>query len=1002
MVNERTCPLSYWVVTCLILIQHSQTDDGSPRDSGHRPNALISDLVGLGKGQRYVDAVTYDIIRSMVGAQDSYLQSLLEFTETIPSTTSRRYPCSVFGLSALADAEEFQNLVEDGVVYHNFFANSSLCGKIATIFAIAIPSDIHIPMDTGFLQYRDILPWNWHIYANPEFKINITFLYMYSTMTSQCETLQAMVIDSRDSIDIDHVIGVYCPNFPVMSFYSTQNVVHIALRPAPRNLALFYKSRYLYENYANCSFEYQVHENDFQIQLMLDRAEWQYLTDWHMVTYHYLMGVSYHGMMLGVEKTGLNSSHQIRVPYPTDLVTHRSKWSKAGAAFQSKTIHIHLFHIRAYLGDAVTVSHGRQPCICYSGTKNEITFFDGPPVNFMSIEYSLPLIYTWECEDPLVLTTNSTSRKIMSSVGDMAILVRAGDCPAVNERLGFSIMFEAGKPQADTTHMHNLTLETNHSSITLSLQMEHTFMHLVAVHAPIGSYVQLTVQDIEYHGFFQVGCTLGGLFIATRKERYTLWSYVGSVCSSHKARHFLDTYKDHGMPLGKGAFIVLKQYSRLSSIRAVLTFSVDRCPGLFNFKPYEKEHIDTLLLHYHNEQIVRWKASLRYFQNGTNSYYTWLNTRYTFHMDFGKRSRCFRLNYFALSHLTPQIEVQFQYQPHIYLHLYSTDQTRPVVASVAYYNPDPTVQNLQDCFPNGLRLLADNRNDEPYSYLMNQGDVYSDRIYNAKIKVDVRCLLFGGSFTMRWEQRRNTTTRVCFNEIGAYMYDRYHPVIPQSYCGAVVVHLHGWLNRRLSLQRPLIHDRCCHHEVLIEIPDGDCVRSVNIYQTARHSRLRLGYVVQRWYITKTGRVHLTWRGMCRFMWPYEEPGGSGIESCMDMIVDATTLCHMRLTYRASLTSGDFEGRLPKIETTGNWNRLCLDNAYYSVPTQAGYLSWSDAQDLCRKDNGNLASISTEEEWKLISRNGLIGGNGINTTLLPVAGIRMFYIGYRTGVSYNIC
>ena len=989
--------------TLLCLMQVSCEKAKSSRNS-HSPDDLRTrDLVGMGKSLHYLVAVIYDVVGAMMcgkaGCRDGYLQSLLEATKVIPASIRDRYPCSVFVVSGMENLEEFQDS-EDGILYHNFFLDSKVCGKVSSSFAIAISQDVHVPVftDSPFQgQYFNHIPWNWHIYANPEFKINVTFLYMRTSMASHCTTLQAMVIDSREVIDVDNnLLGVYCPDFPVMSYYSSQNVIHIVVRPAASYLALFYKSRYLYERYGIYSFEYQIHQNDFEIHMYLPHFAWYVLSKWHLLTYHNDIGVSYYTMLLGISVNEI--PFKLQVFDPANLHEHRKNWLRIAAAFHTRRVLFYIFHLQAYLGDSLTMDPSTFPYKCCTGDKIEINVFDGPPVDMMDIGDLLPLLYTWRCHQLFdSLNDSNVSKELMSSIGDVTVTVLFGLSPIgnVSNHCMFSIPFHNVEPPAITSQAHSIRLKTNGSSSTMSFTMENTFMHLIAVHPPLGSFVQMAVQDIQYGGYYKAGCTFGGMFIARRKITHTDWpyhAYVGSICSLRKAEEFLYAYKQHGLPLGEGAFLVLKQYSRLSHIRAVLSFAIDICPGILNFVPTPIK----LGVYYH-EKIMLWKATKAYFANGSNSYYVWPKVGRIYHLSFNGTSHCFRISYFTPSHANPELEMSFEYSPYDHLHLYTTDHTSPALASVSYVVPDPTIQNLQDCFPDGFRLLADNRNDEPYIYLMAQDQVYSASAYNAKVQINWRCLLFGGTFHIKWEQNGMMADN-CFTEIGGYMYDRNHPVIPQGLCGTVFVNLDPWMTRRLSLQSPLQHRRCCYYDFLIEIPQSECVSLVRVYQSVTHKVNRLGYVVQRWYMTSRGPALLSWRSKCRLMWQYDEANQSGIFTCMDMIVHTKAMCNMTLTYLASLIPIHLDDRSLTVEKTGSWKRLCLPNACYSVPVRPGYWSWMDAQELCESIDSNLASINTEEDWKTISRNGLISGNDINSTLLPVLGIQICYIGYRTEVS----
>ena len=482
---------------------------------------------------------------------------------------------------------------------------------------------------------------------------------------------------------------------------------------------------------------------------------------------------------------------------------------------------------------------------------------------------------------------------------------------------------------------------------------------------------------------------MGGLFIAVEIQTYTNGPYVGSVCSRETERKILDAFKHRGASLGLKAFIVLKQYNLLSKVSAILTFYITDCFGKFNFIPHFVNNV------YYHEHSVIWRTSRTYFHYGFNRYYRWANSERTFHMRLDE-GNCFQLNYFKLSQAMPKSEFALEFEQEFYFHLYSSDLRTPSLVSVAYRGPDQNLEYFEDCFANGIQLLMDEKNDEPYVYLTSFPDIISKTGYNFKIRINLHCLWLGSSIHIQLK-RPNGVDGVCFREIGGYMYDKMHPVIPQGLCGDVTIQLDSWVERRISLQRPTQHPRCCFYEMLIYIPDSVCANSVRIYQTAEHLYGQLGRVIQTWSFTKTGEQYLTWRGICRHMWAYDTLLESAIWSCMDMIVDTYSLCDMRLQFRASVVSEISDAYQVGIKNDSR--TLCLKNSCYIVPAQSERLSWKDAHDMCRKSSSSLASINTEEEWELITRNGLVSGNAVNITLLPLAGVHMFYIGYRSTVSF---
>ena len=484
-----------------------------------------------------------------------------------------------------------------------------------------------------------------------------------------------------------------------------------------------------------------------------------------------------------------------------------------------------------------------------------------------------------------------------------------------------------------------------------------------------------------------------GYFFAVEFASYTNNPYIGSICSRGTAKDFLDTFNNNGASLGHRAFIVLKQYSKLSKLSVNFSLYVTDCYGIFNFIPH---HVENMFYGNKGKTVV-WRASWTYFYHGVNRYYRWANSEPTFHMRLHDGD-CFQLNYFMLSQAHPMSELAQEIQQEFYFHFYSTDRRSPLTLTVAYWGCEKNLEHFEKCFADGIRLLMDGSNDEAYAYFTSFPDVISETTYNFKVRINLHCLSLGSGIHITLKRMGNFG-EVCFRDVGGYMYDKIHPVIPQGLCGDVIVQLDSWTERRISLQRPTQLPICCFYDILVHFPDTVCADSVRIYQAARHEFDLPAFVVQTWNLTKTSQAYLTWRGICLFMWDYDSQWESAINSCMDMIVDTHSLCNMRLQFRASLMSESLVEAGGQVQTKDDTRTLCLKSSCYRVPVESGTLSWKNAQNICRKNNSSLASINTAEEWALITRNGLVSNQDFNITLLPLAGVQIFYIGYRTTVSF---
>ncbi len=257
MLLHFLCAFFFKFVTAVNNPKSQNNEELSPSDYQH---VIVST-----RFHEYIDKMVYAAVTTIhgdsLGSSYDKKQSLLGFTNSIPATLAHGYPCQQTTISGMTQAQKFQHTF-DGIICHRFTADSRLCGNVSTIFTIHITK---VPPSLEQLRKTDI--WYWIIKVNIEYKINLTFLYMHVSMVSQCSTLQALVSGFRVHHPIkedEHILlGVYCPDFPVLSFFSTGNSVRISLKPAVSFLMLLYRNHLFDEKYGNCSFLYQIHRKDF-------------------------------------------------------------------------------------------------------------------------------------------------------------------------------------------------------------------------------------------------------------------------------------------------------------------------------------------------------------------------------------------------------------------------------------------------------------------------------------------------------------------------------------------------------------------------------------------------------------------------------------------------------------------------------------------------------------------------------------------------------------------
>ncbi len=738
----------------------------------------------------YIQTMIYDIVKtiflhvSSVGSWSRNIpQSLLKFTGSLPHAYHSRYPCQ------LKQVEDMSS----GLVV---LANSRVCGKVSTVFSVV--GVLELSPTSTITNYQ----WVWYIKVNRIFKINITFLQMKSTLDPNCHALQAVLLNLQKEI-----WGKYCPGNPVRSFYSHGDTAFVLLNPVVPLIKLLIRNHFMYKHYGSCSFLYQVLENKFSSATYRPHVT-------GMIGRAYLTLLDHHGPAVS-ENLKYNVSN---------TKVHVRNGLEEFIVFKESSILI--YEIRAPLGDTLSVFGGEITC---SGNKAHVVFYDGPHVDLFSVDQLLSRIHTWDCSNgKRILDRDSIS----SSIGDMLLVVIVSGYSNWTPETIFIIGFNSTFPQPVYSRNHTFSLNNTHRSATISVIMENTFMHVIAVRADMEeAVVEMAFEHISYIGHFQIGCSFGGMYIlgplAQRVARY-----IGTICSSEVAKKFLDTYNHTGMLLDYEALIVLKQYYGLSGMGANLTFFIGNCPGIFNFKLDWKMDKNASYRIFHEHRTGAWWAlSPKFYSRGFNQYYSWTRG-FTIHLNLRNLS-CWTLNYFILSQIYDgnlesfyKSSTMYEYST-LHLHLNSADRTSSFMVSINVLNTNPIIQELYECFGSGFRALPDNRNDEPYIYTSSHWDTFSMSVYNVKIRINMLCLIFGANVYLKFE-RPQYQENTCFTDIGGYMYDKGRPVVPQGVCGDFSVHL-DMLNRRVvSLTTPHPHPRCCYYNLIVE--NNNCISRLSVYR----------------------------------------------------------------------------------------------------------------------------------------------------------------------------
>ena len=252
-------------------------------DKGHT-NGRIMERMSFGKvWYVYIKANVFDIVVHTfhMSTEDSNAtsMSLHGAIKQMARFKISRYPCQ--RLNTPFNGSIFHDAIHEKRLSQLKFGltKSKICGSISRNFRIVAPSPV-ITEERNDKAFE----WLWQIHVNQKFILNLTFLSLESRFYPPCITRRALIQETRD-IDRSQkrILGVFCPNNPPQSFYSSGNNVEINVYTWEIYADIFFKNYYFNKWIGTLSFTYEILDNN------LSRDLWELLRGrWPSGEYEYL------------------------------------------------------------------------------------------------------------------------------------------------------------------------------------------------------------------------------------------------------------------------------------------------------------------------------------------------------------------------------------------------------------------------------------------------------------------------------------------------------------------------------------------------------------------------------------------------------------------------------------------------------------------------------------------------------------------------------------------
>ncbi len=952
---------------------------GAALESKGHADRHIMERMSFGKmWYVYIKANVFDIIvhtfRIRTKDSNAMSMSLYGAVKQMGRFKMSRYPCQRLNISVIYSIL-YDLIGKKGLPSQNFGIGlqSRICGSISRSFW---PSAFRLERDD-----KD-LTWLWQIHVNQHFIVNVTFLSFESRFYPPCITRRALIQETR-GIDLSQkrTLGVFCPNNPPQSFYSSGNNVEINIHTWNIYEDIFSKTYHFHQWLGTISFTYEILDND----LSLD--PWKLLEKrWPSGKYEYFRHYSELSSLFVrvLPSFHLSESFNRTSPYLFQF-------------FESNGNIVFIFYFRSFLGATIAIREGSLTC---TNTQTTLVAYEGPMVDITRIESLLVRLQEWNCGHYMKATNGEEELK--GRIGDMTILFIVDKATTA---YFYSLILKVAYSMIYT----NLSYALNKyyfldNGTSFSFEPKRTYLYKLKILTVRTGFVNIYFDHISLKGYMDQTCTYGGLYFENDADVYNGDTvFVGALCSQKSATRFQRLYGRHGLTFNDYVIIYIKQYYLLFRAHVKLRFSRDQCLGLINLRmrsnfvnyyPAKKGYV----------KLIR--DLVMFYAQGYNFYYRWFggyNSVIDGLSSVGvKRMNgiaCYKVNYVNFDTISDVVDGVYDewwdlMDVKTVVGTRNEEDIRPTLMSMAFWNMDEELKHFDfdKCLANAFRFYPDNQNNEPYILLRApEEDLWATLAFTGKFALDKTCLIFGGAYHFRVQEEAGGHSQ-CFSEVGGYLYDAKYPILPKGVCGGFLLNLYrGYFSKVvLSFQRPLNPARCCYLNILVM---SKSIPGIRLFRAKRKTPLQAVEVLEvyEWSnrITATSEM-FTWRALCTMNSAFSSvwiPGkgftSSLLETCIDVDFFVCHTCDVNIHYRMSLLALPYKTIMTE-RMFSRWR--CHGHSCYIARIMDYPVSWDGAQAECIKLNGTLVAVNSDAEWRYLTYNIILQRKSY---------IEWIYIGYRS-------